>query len=76
MGKVHVVDVKTIASVKGVSMTVERKVDKNVLTEVVDFIQQVNYGEVVITIHDSEIVQVEKKEKRRFKRCPPLCKQS
>ena len=57
-------------------MTVERKVDKNVLTEVVDFIQQVNYGEVVITIHDSEIVQVEKKEKRRFKRCPPLCKQS
>lgn len=57
-------------------MTVERKTDKRVLMEVVDFIQQVNYGEVVITIHDSEIVQVERREKKRFKACKPLCKQS
>jgi len=29
-------------------------------------IEQINYGEIVITIHDSRIVQVEKKEKKRF----------
>lgn len=48
-------------------MNVEMKIDKSILKEIVDFIQQINYGEVVITIHDSEIVQVEKREKKRFK---------
>ncbi|MCK4905103.1 YezD family protein [bacterium] len=40
---------------------------QDVLNEVVISIQKINYGEVVITIHDSEIVQIEKKEKKRFK---------
>ena len=43
------------------------KIDKSILREIVDFMQQVNYGEVVVTIHDSEIVQIEKREKKRFK---------
>ncbi|PIV53421.1 MAG: DUF2292 domain-containing protein, partial [Elusimicrobia bacterium CG02_land_8_20_14_3_00_37_13] len=29
-------------------------------------LQQINYGELVITIHNSKIVQIEKTEKRRF----------
>ena len=44
------------------------KIDKNILDEILIFIRQINYGEVVITIHDSKIVQVEKREKKRFQR--------
>ena len=42
------------------------KIDKRVLDEILKFIHQINYGEVVITIHDSKIVQVERREKKRF----------
>ena len=44
----------------------ERKIDKKILDEILKSIQQINYGEVVITIHDSKIVQIEKREKKRF----------
>ena len=47
----------------------DTKLDKNIIKEIVGFIQQVNYGEVTITIHDSEIVQIEKREKKRFAVC-------
>ncbi len=30
------------------------------------FVEGVDYGEVVITIHDSQVVQVEKRIKKRF----------
>ncbi|MFA5094118.1 MAG: YezD family protein [Candidatus Omnitrophota bacterium] len=36
------------------------------LEEAVSFIKQLDFGEVVITVHDSEIVQIEKSEKKRF----------
>ncbi len=48
-------------------MAAKLNIDKSILKEIVDFIQQISYGEVVITIHDSDIVQIEKKEKKRFK---------
>ncbi len=54
----------------------KRKIDKKILDEITQFIQQINYGEVVVTIHDSDIVQIEKKEKKRFKVPKPLHKQS
>ena len=41
-------------------------IDKLFLDEVINFIQKINYGEVVISIHNSQIVQIEKKEKKRF----------
>ena len=44
------------------------KIDKKILDEILKFIRQINFGEVVITIHDSKIVQVEKREKKRFQR--------
>ena len=59
-----------------VSMNNEVKIDKSILREIVDFIQQINYGEVVITVHDSDIVQIEKREKKRFKMRKLLHKQS
>ena len=57
-------------------MDVELKIDESILREIVEFIQEINYGEVIITVHDSDIVQVEKREKRRFKARKPLNKQS
>jgi hypothetical protein len=41
-------------------------INQEILEEIIKSIQQINYGEVVIVIHNSKIVQIEKKEKRRF----------
>ena len=43
-----------------------RNLDQRVLDEIVKSTQQISYGEVVITIHDSRIVQIERREKKRF----------
>ena len=43
-------------------------IDKKVLDEICNFIRCINYGEVVISIHDSKIVQIEKREKKRFQK--------
>ncbi|MEW6686616.1 MAG: YezD family protein [Candidatus Edwardsbacteria bacterium] len=48
-------------------MLQEKKINQRILDEIIKSIQQINYGEVVVTIHDSKIVQVEKREKKRFK---------
>ncbi|MFH1878486.1 MAG: YezD family protein [Candidatus Omnitrophota bacterium] len=34
--------------------------------EIFSAINRISFGEVVITIHDSRVVQIEKKEKTRF----------
>ena len=57
-------------------MGIEENIDREILEEIIKSIQQINYGEVVITVHDSDIVQVEKREKKRFKARKPLHKQS
>lgn len=44
----------------------KKELEREVLEEIVTSIQQINYGEVVVTIHNSRIVQIEKKEKKRF----------
>jgi len=46
----------------------DREIDKKVLDEIFNFIRHINYGEVMITIHDSKIVQIEKREKKRFQK--------
>ncbi|KMQ52553.1 hypothetical protein CHISP_0322 [Chitinispirillum alkaliphilum] len=43
------------------------RVADHVHKEIIDAISGITYGEVVVTIHDSKIVQIEKKEKKRFK---------
>ena len=47
-------------------MDTERKIDQRILEEIIKSIQQINYGDVVIKIHDSRVVQMERKEKKRF----------
>jgi len=44
----------------------KRDTKRKVLAEVAKAIKQINYGEVVVTIHESKVVQVEKREKKRF----------
>lgn len=44
--------------------------------DILKFIKGVDYGEVVFTIHDSQIMQVEKREKKRFKSRKRLQEQS
>jgi hypothetical protein len=38
--------------------------------EVIRAIRNIRYGSVEVTIHDSRVVQIERKEKRRFERSP------
>ena len=44
----------------------KNEIDPKILDEVVEAIGKIKYGEVVITVHNSKIVQIEKKEKKRF----------
>ena len=41
-------------------------VDPGTRKEIIDTIESVSFGEVVVTIHDRRVVQIEKKEKRRL----------
>ncbi len=44
----------------------EKDSEKKIIDEITKFVREVKYGEVVIKIHDSKIVQIEKKVKERF----------
>ena len=48
------------------SFNQNNKISQIVKDEIINSVQKINYGEVVITIHDSRIVQIEKREKKRF----------
>jgi len=47
-------------------MEQNKNIDNKILDEILKSIQKINYGEVVITIHNSKIVQIERREKKRF----------
>lgn len=42
------------------------RVDEAVLKEIQSAVENLRYGSVEIIVHDSKIVQIEKKEKLRF----------
>lgn len=44
----------------------DKKVDQEVSDEIIKSIQGIDFGEVVITVHNSKVVQIEKKVKKRF----------
>lgn len=46
----------------------KEKITHSILNEIISSIDRISYGEVVITIHDSKVVQIEKKEKKRFQK--------
>lgn len=39
---------------------------QRIIREIKTAIESISYGEVVITIHNSKVVQIEKREKKRF----------
>jgi hypothetical protein len=47
-------------------MEVRKDINSNIIEEITKSIQRIKYGEVVITIHNSKVVQVENREKKRF----------
>lgn len=51
------------------------RINEMVLKEVEGFIRGISYGEVIIVVHDSKVVQIEKREKKRFRAHGSLPKQ-
>lgn len=47
--------------------TIAEDKEKQHIEEIIEAVESVNYGEIVIVIHDSRVVQIEKREKKRFK---------
>lgn len=45
----------------------KKKISQKVIDEIVESIQDINFGEILIVVHDSKVVQIEKKVKKRFK---------
>jgi hypothetical protein len=41
-------------------------IDPNVLKEIIEAVWKMKFGEVVITVYDSKVVQIEEKKKKRF----------
>ncbi len=41
--------------------------EHRIMEEIIAAVRAVKYGEVVITVYNSKVVQLEKKEKKRFK---------
>ena len=47
---------------------VDDKIDEKIQSDIMRFIKQVNFGEVIITIHNSKIVQIERRDKKRYEK--------
>jgi len=41
-------------------------IDPKVLSEIIEAVGRIKFGEVVITVHESKVVQIEEKKKKRF----------
>ena len=42
------------------------KINQAIIDEIVFSLKKIKYGEVVVTVHNSKVVQIEKREKKRF----------
>ncbi|MGM7722226.1 YezD family protein [Metabacillus sp. Hm71] len=47
-------------------MASKTKIDQAVIDKIVSFLENIEYGTVQITVHDSQVTQIEKGEKYRF----------
>ena len=47
-------------------MSSKNKIDKEVIDKIVSFLENIEFGTVQITVHDSQVTQIEKGEKYRF----------
>lgn len=44
----------------------EKGHDTFILEELQQFLKDLAFGEIIITVHDSRVVQIERREKKRF----------
>ncbi|HHW35780.1 MAG TPA: YezD family protein [Bacillales bacterium] len=49
-----------------VSLSLHRRIDQQVLEKIIDALEGLEFGTVQITVHDSQVTQIEKNEKHRF----------
>lgn len=43
-----------------------KKIDQEVIDKIVSFLENIEFGTIQITVHDSQVTQIEKGEKYRF----------
>jgi hypothetical protein len=48
------------------NITPNSQLDPSLLKEIVSALQEIHFGSIEIVIHDSRVVQIERKEKIRF----------
>jgi len=44
----------------------DKKIKQEILDEIIVSVRKIKYGELVISVHDSRIVQIETRQKKRF----------
>lgn len=44
----------------------KQRTNPAIIEQVIRSLEQIHFGELVITIHDAKVVQIEKREKTRF----------
>lgn len=44
-----------------------KKEYQKIIEKIIEALLNIKYGEIIITIHDSKVVQIEKRQKLRFK---------
>ena len=44
----------------------KKEIDPKIRDEIIETIGKIKYGEVVITVYNSKVVQIEEKKKKRF----------
>jgi len=47
-------------------MSTKEIIDQKLLNKIVKLIQKIKYGEVVITIHNKKVIEIEKREIKKF----------
>ncbi|GIN99284.1 hypothetical protein J6TS1_51540 [Siminovitchia terrae] len=43
------------------------KIDKDAVNDIVSALRKIEYGSLVITVHDGEVTQIDTTEKKRYK---------
>jgi hypothetical protein len=44
----------------------KKQIDQKVLDEIIEAVGKIKHGQVVITVYDSKVVQIEETKKKRF----------
>jgi hypothetical protein len=57
---------KDVVSSREMMKEEKKPIDQKVLDEIIEAIGKIKHGQVVITVYDSKVVQIEETKKKRF----------